>query len=144
MKDSKRLSITLAIFFSISVLGGLFFGYIIAEVSEGKELTKLATYQPTTTPTKLYDMNGVMYSELYRHKQELLKFEDIPPHVVHAFLSVEDDNFYNLFGIDFKAILRAALVNTINFRIVQGGSTLTQQLSKRFSKIGKKLSPENL
>jgi penicillin-binding protein 1A len=129
MTEKKKLSITLSIYFTIAILGGLFFGYIMSEVSQGKELARLASYQPTT-PTKLYDINGVLFSELYRHKQELLKFEDIPPHVVNAFLSVEDDNFYNHFGIDIKAIVRAALVNLVNLRIVQGGSTLTQQLAK--------------
>lgn len=85
----------------IALLGGLFFGYILSEVDEGGELAMLASYQPTT-PTRLYDINGVVFAELYKHKQQLLKYQDIPPHVVQAFLSVEDNNFFNHFGIDFK------------------------------------------
>ncbi|EMO00380.1 penicillin-binding protein 1A [Leptospira interrogans] len=113
----------------IALLGGLFFGYILSEVDEGGELAMLASYQPTT-PTRLYDINGVVFAELYKHKQQLLKYQDIPPHVVQAFLSVEDNNFFNHFGIDFMAILRAGIVNVISGRIKQGGSTLTQQLAK--------------
>jgi penicillin-binding protein 1A len=125
------------VFLVIALLSGLFFGYILSEVNKGEQLNLLTTYQPTT-PTRLYDINGIPFAELYRHRQELLRFQDIPPHVVNAFLSVEDSNFYNHFGIDFLAILRAAWVNITHLKIKQGGSTITQQLSKTILRDTKK------
>lgn len=121
------------ILFVLASLSGGFFGYILSEVNKGEELYLLTTYQPTT-PTKLYDVNGIPFAELYRHRQELIRYRDIPPHVVHAFISVEDDNFFNHFGIDFIAIIRAAWVNMTSLKIKQGGSTITQQLSKAILK----------
>jgi penicillin-binding protein 1A len=125
------------LFLVISVFAGLFFGYILSEVKRGEQLNLLTSYQPTT-PTRLYDINGVPFAELYRHRQELLRYQDIPPHVVNAFLSVEDTNFYNHFGIDFLAIIRAAWVNLTHLKIKQGGSTITQQLSKTILRDTKK------
>ena len=55
---------------------------------------------------------------------------DLQPHTVHAILAVEDRKFYRHFGVDPLGIARAMVVNLINGRTVQGGSTLTQQLAK--------------
>lgn len=90
----------------------------------------LAQYRPST-PTRLYDRNGEVFAELYRHRQEIVPLSDIPPHVIQAFLAVEDDNFFHHFGIDIAGIFRAAVKNVLAGRIVQGGSTLTQQLAKQ-------------
>jgi penicillin-binding protein 1A len=134
---NKTIRNIIFIVFFLAIFSGAFFGYILSQVDKGEELNKLATYLPTT-PTKLYDINGIPFAELYRHRQELLRYEEIPPHVIHAFLSVEDNNFYNHFGIDFKAIIRAGFINLINFKVKQGGSTITQQLSKAILKNTKK------
>jgi penicillin-binding protein 1A len=55
---------------------------------------------------------------------------DLPPHLVHAVMAIEDRRFYSHFGIDPIGILRAFVANVRAGRTVQGGSTITQQLAK--------------
>lgn len=54
----------------------------------------------------------------------------LPPHVVQAFLSIEDRRFYSHWGIDPRGLARAAWSNASGTGITQGGSTITQQLAK--------------
>jgi penicillin-binding protein 1A len=54
----------------------------------------------------------------------------LPPHVVQAFLSIEDRRFYSHWGIDPRGLARAAWSNFFGSGITQGGSTITQQLAK--------------
>lgn len=58
-----------------------------------------------------------------------VKVADLPPHVVEAFLAIEDRRFYSHWGIDPRGIARAALSN-LTGGSTQGGSTITQQLAK--------------
>jgi penicillin-binding protein 1A len=59
-----------------------------------------------------------------------VKVKDLPPHVVQAFLSIEDRRFYSHWGVDPRSIGRALWSNTFGSGIQQGGSTITQQLAK--------------
>lgn len=59
-----------------------------------------------------------------------IRLADLPDHVPDAILAVEDRNFYHHFGINPVSVARAAIVNTRQGGIVQGGSTITQQLAK--------------
>ncbi len=63
---------------------------------------------------------------------EMLSPKDLPPHVVQAFLAIEDRRFYSHFGIDVFGVLRALYSNIIEKNSLQGASTLTQQLAKNF------------
>ncbi len=56
--------------------------------------------------------------------------EKMPQHLIDAVLATEDRRFYSHFGVDPRGILRAMLVNRQKGRLVQGGSTITQQLAK--------------
>lgn len=62
----------------------------------------------------------------------LVRRQEIPPIMIQALIAVEDRAFNEHFGIDLRGISRAMLVNIKQGRLVQGGSTLTQQLAKNF------------
>ena len=82
---------------------------------------------------KIYDRNNILLANLfpeYGGFYKEVKYSDLPQNLIEAIISAEDKNFFKHKGIDFKAILRAFISNLLNRKIVSGGSTITQQLSK--------------
>ncbi len=68
-----------------------------------------------------------------RHEdRSLVRLQDVPTQLIHALLSVEDRNYYQHIGIDPRGLARALWVNLTAGDVVQGGSTITQQLVKNF------------
>ncbi|MFO0754301.1 MAG: PBP1A family penicillin-binding protein [Thermodesulfovibrionales bacterium] len=74
--------------------------------------------------------DGRPLSEFYRERRFFVPLREIPDRVKQAFLSIEDRRFYAHHGFDAKGILRALRRNVSQRAIVEGGSTITQQLAK--------------
>lgn len=104
-------------------------GFVIMLGFDYYQVRQLADFQPNVT-TQIYDKNGKLISELFSQKREVVSFDKIPKNLIHAFIAMEDNEFYDHWGINPKGIMRAFLVNVASGRVRQGGSTITQQLSK--------------
>jgi penicillin-binding protein 1B len=72
-----------------------------------------------------------LYERTWQERR-VVKLSEVPPLVVKAVLAIEDERFYSHHGIDPISVLRAIWVNIRSAGVVQGGSTLTQQLMKNF------------
>lgn len=77
-----------------------------------------------------YDRNGVVILREGAQNGPPVDLETLPPYVEQAFIAIEDQNFYRHFGIDVGGMARATIENMRSGRVVQGGSTITQQLAK--------------
>ncbi len=128
----KRLAKTLAVLAVLFLFGvlsvvGVFF-YISTNLPQ---INSLKDYNPPMN-SKILSKDGEVLMDVGVETRDVVEFKDIPPKVVEAFLAAEDDNFYNHEGIDYYGILRAFVVNLKEGRLVQGGSTITQQVAKSF------------
>lgn len=89
-----------------------------------------STFKESKT-TLVYDTNGNELCKIKSSKDMYyIGFSDIPLTLDNAFVVMEDRDFYNHDGIDYKAIVRAAIVNQKSNEIAQGASTITQQLAR--------------
>lgn len=85
---------------------------------------------PAPQPTIIYDQNDAIASKVAVSNIEGVSIDQIPEHLIHAVISTEDQRFYKHDGINYFAIAKAFMQNTLEGEIVAGGSTLTQQLAK--------------
>lgn len=79
--------------------------------------------------SKVYDIKGRLITEFFQENRTPVSISEIPQHLIDAFIAIEDSNFYNHHGISIRGITRALFENIKEGRIVQGGSTITQQLA---------------
>ena len=90
---------------------------------------KLDEYTPPLT-TYIYDVNDRVIAEFSEEKRAMLPLSSIPLDLQNAAIAMEDKNFFKHWGISPKGMARALLRDIIHIRMAQGGSTITQQLSR--------------
>jgi penicillin-binding protein 1A len=89
-----------------------------------------ARFAPLSERSSIYDAQGNLMGTLGSQDREFVALHDVPKLVQDAVVAVEDESFWTNAGIDLNGILRAAAANADAGTIVQGGSTITQQLVK--------------
>ena len=103
----------------------------VLRFKDGK-ISEIIALSDNSTRTE-YTLEPALLSTLYdknREKRRLVKFDDIPPVLVHAVVSIEDKRFFQHSGFDPLRIGRAVFIDLRNGKKTQGASTLTQQLAK--------------
>ncbi|MFN2333106.1 MAG: penicillin-binding protein 1A [Wenzhouxiangellaceae bacterium] len=85
-------------------------------------------------PLRVYSADDRLITEIGEQRRIPLSIDEIPVHFKQAFLAAEDDNFYNHPGFDWRGTLRGAIgyARYMGQRRVPGGSTITQQVARRF------------
>ena len=136
-KRRKIKRIIIVILLVLLVGAGIYAGPKIAQAAGlAAEAKKLADESTVDTfkdgkTTVIYDKNGDQLCTMKASKDMYyIDFDSIPSVLADSFVVMEDRDFYNHSGIDIKAIVRAMIANKRNDTIVQGASTITQQVAK--------------
>jgi penicillin-binding protein 1A len=138
--EVKKLSTLFTIFMGVIVVvllmtvGGTVAYYAFTLDLPG--IDALKDYRPSIA-SRVYDNNNQLIDEFFLEDRKLVRINEVPKMVIHAFVAAEDSRFYEHQGVDMLGIFRAVLKNFEAGHIVQGASTITQQVAKMMY-----LSPE--
>jgi penicillin-binding protein 2A len=123
----KRWHMNQVMVLSFSLLVLSFLGIVYA-YSMDADISSLKNELPQATV--FYDLNGEVASKVSANKNEGISIDQVPDSMKNAVIAIEDRRFYEHHGVDYIGITRA-LIRDIKARgMVEGGSTITQQLTK--------------
>lgn len=122
------------IFVAVLALAGLtlWLGYLVVDVATRlPDPRALASLERMPEATVVYDAFGKPVFTIFREQRVRVPLERLSPHLLNAVLAIEDRRFYQHGGVDLVRVVGAAVANLTAGRIVQGGSTITQQLARQ-------------
>lgn len=129
MKLMTKTRKTKIAFILFSVLTGILGGFLYWTISDLPNVRLLEEYAPLES-SKVFSIDGKVLAEFYLERRTYIPHYQIPDHVKNAFISVEDIRFYRHSGVDVIGIARALWSDIKAGGIVEGGSTITQQLAR--------------
>ena len=133
-KKRKRFSV-LRFLLLLFLMGSAFaaamgyWGYREFERDLPHDLRAVHIYQPPRA-SRVFSADGELIGEFFLQKRIMVPIDRVPKHVVRAFVAAEDSRFYKHAGVDPVGIARAAYKNWRAGRVVQGASTITQQVAR--------------
>ncbi len=113
-------------FLVTGIAGSLIYGYMMLDLPS---VESLVNYEPPMV-TEVYSSDGRLMAIWYKEKRWPVPVSEIPDTLKNAFLAAEDARFYQHKGIDFIGVIRAIIKNVEAGTIVQGASTITQQVTR--------------
>jgi len=118
--------------FILAILGALAgIGVYLYLSNNLPQISSLTEYHPPIITT-VYSDDGRKIAEFFEERRIIKPLDQMPQELINAFIAAEDSRFYKHKGIDFYSIIRAFFKNLEAGTIVQGGSTITQQVTKSF------------
>jgi len=123
----KRILVWTLVISLLLILAGA--GFIYSIVDDLPSIASLKDYRPSII-TKVYANEGQLIDEFYLEDRKVVQVTDLPKFVIQSFVAAEDARFFRHQGIDISSIIRAFFKNMEAGTIVQGGSTITQQVAK--------------
>ena len=112
-----------------TVLIGSSVGFILYSAWDLPEVQTLESYKPSIT-TRVYSESNQLLAEFFLENRTPVDLSNVPEALLKALIATEDTRFYSHRGLDYRGIARAFKRNIRARKVLEGGSTLTQQLAK--------------
>ncbi len=127
-KETRKITVALTAILLFALLSGIALGLALALTTNLKKQENFSDFNPAL-PTRILDIHGDLITEFAsEEKREMIALDQLPPHMINALLTREDQNFYKHGGFTLKSIARAVF-GKLTRQSLGGGSTITQQLA---------------